>query len=398
MTDNTNCPRAVLYSCNLIKCSSSEFSLIPPPKKMLTATQSRQASREPGTPTIPATINHNDVSVATVFRKPIRKRRTQIGERLLVVEIPAPESRRLDRLSRKASQVRDLLDTSGITQRLLSVEIPIPESRRLDRPSRRAVISAQESSRVDRTFCKALIPLPELRIADTTFRRAVIQVPESRKAERPSRRALKRRGFLQLSKNTQQEIPISPISGGHSIAEDNPSVYSKLESCSGSVIRWIIAHLRVISPFRGPRPLGPRPLLRRLRSSQGNLGDLLRSPRSTKIVQAALGTNVGHLAVRSVGTQTYPVDDILRRETASSSDNAQAAPGTNVGHVAFRSMGTQSSPVDSIPTGEIALSSENARSSDSGQPAQFLIRQATRRAQEASTKENACKLDKSQIQ
>lgn len=365
---------------------------------MLTASQSRQASREPGTPTLPATINHNDVSVATVFRKPVRKLRTQIGERLLAVEIPAPESRRLDRLSRKASQSRDLIDTSGFTQRLLSVEIPIPESRRLDRPSRRAVISAQESSRVDRKFCKALIPLPELRIADTTFPRAFIQVPESRKADRPSRRAFKRRGFLELSEYTQQEIPLSPISGGHSRAEDNPSVHSRLESCSGSVIRWIIAHLCVISPFQGPRPLGHRPLLRRLRSSQRSLSDLLRSTRSTRIVQAALGTNVGHLAVRSVGTQTYPVDDIPRQETASSSDNAQAAPGMNVGHVAFRSIGTQSSPVDNIPRGEIALSSENARSSDSGQPAQFLIRQTTRRAQEASSKENACKLDKPQIQ
>lgn len=353
MTDrqHTNCARAVLYSCNLIKCSTSEFSLIPPPKKMLTTSQSRQASREQGTPALPATINYNDVSVATVFRKPRRRRRTQIGERLLAVEIPAPESRRLDRLSRKASQLRDLLDTSGFTQRLLSVEIPIPESRRLDRPSRRAVISAQESSRVDRTFCKALIPLPELGIADTTFRRAFIQVPESRKADRPSHRAFKRRGFLELSEYTQQEIPISPISEGHSVAEVNPSVHSRLESCSGSVIRWIIAHLCVFSPFRGPPPLGHRPLLRRLRSSQGSLGDLLRSTRSTKIVQAALWANAGHLAVRSVGTQICPGDDIPRQETASSSDNAQAAPGTNVGHVAFRSIGTQSSPVDNIPRG-----------------------------------------------
>lgn len=365
---------------------------------MLTATQSRQASREPGTPSLPATINHNDVSVATVSRKPLRSRRTQIGERLLAVEIPAPESRRLDRPFRKASQLRDLLDTSGFTQRLLSVEIPVPESRILDRPSRRAAIPAPESSRVDRPFCKVLIPLPELSIAATTSRRAFIQVPESRKADRTSRRAFKRRGFLELSEYTKQAIPIPPISGGHSMAEDNPSVHSRLESSSGSVIRWIIAHLCVIPPFRRPRPLGYRPLLWRLRSSQGKLGDLLRSTRSTKNVQAALGTNLGHLAVRSVGTQTYPVDGIPRRETASSSENAQAAPGTNVGHVAVRSVGTQSSPVDDIPRQESTLSSENVRSSDSGQPAQFSIRQATGRAQEASTTENAGKLDKPQNQ
>lgn len=365
---------------------------------MLTASQSRQGFREPGTPTLPATINHNDVSVATVSRKPLRRRRTKVGERLLAVEIPAPESRRLDGLSRKAFQLQDLLDTSGFTQRLLSVEIPVPESRRLDRPSRRAVIPAPESSRVDIPFCKALIPLPGLRIADTTSRRAFIQVPESRKADRPSRRAFKRRGFLELGEYTQQAIPIPPIPGEHSMAEDNPTVQSRLESSSGSVIRWIIAHLCVISPFRRLRPLGHHPLLRRLRSSQGSLGDLLRSTRSTKNVQAALGTNVGHLAVRSVGTQTYPVHHIPRRETASSSEFAQAAPGTNFGHVAVRSVGTQSSPVDDIPRRESALSSENVRSSDSGQPAQFLIRRATRRAQEASNKENAGKFDKPQIQ
>lgn len=95
-----------------------------------------------------------------------------------------------------------------------------------------------------------------------------------------------------------------------------------------------------------------------------------------------------------MAAQAYPVDDIPRRETASSSENAQAAPGTNVGHVAVRSIGTQSYPVDSIPKGYTALSPENVRSSDIGQPARILIRQATRRAQEASIKDNACRLDK----
>lgn len=76
-----------------------------------------------------------------------------------------------------------------------------------------------------------------------------------------SRRAFKRRGFLELREYTQQAIPITPISGGHSMAEDNLLVYSRLESSSGSVIRWIIAHLCVISPFRRPRPLGYRPIV-----------------------------------------------------------------------------------------------------------------------------------------
>lgn len=195
--------------------------------------QSRQASREPGTPTLPATINLNDVSVATVSRKPIRRRRTQIGERLLAVKIPAPESRRLDKLSRKASQPRDLLHTSGFTKRLQSVEIPVADQTILSIPSRRAVISAPESSRVDRTFCKALIPLQE-----------------SRKTDRPSRRAFKRRGFLELGEFAQQAIPILSISGGHSLTEDNPSVHSRLESSSRSVIPRITAQLCVISSFR----------------------------------------------------------------------------------------------------------------------------------------------------
>lgn len=179
------------------------------------------------------------------------------------------------------------------------------------------------------------------------------------------------------------------------MTEDNPSVHSRLESSSGSVITRIIAQLCVISPFRIPRSLGYRPLLRRLRSSQRSLGDLLRSTRSTTIVQRALGSNVGHLAVRSVGAQTYPVEDIPRRETASPSENAQAAPETNFGHVAVRSIGTQSSP-DNIPKRYIALSSKHVRSSDSGQPAQILMRQAARLAQEA--KENARKLDKPRSQ
>lgn len=339
--------------------------------------QSRQASREPGAPTLPATINLNDVSVATVSKKPIRRRRTQIVERLLAVEIPAPESRSLDTLSRTSSQ---LLHTSGFTMRLQSVEIPVAESRIMSRPSHRAVISAAEASRVDRTFCEAFIPLPG-----------------SRKADRPSRRALKRRGFLELGEIVQQARPISSISGGHSMTEDNPSVHSRLESSSGSVITRIIAQLCVISPFRIPRSLSYRPLLRRLRSSQRSLGDLLRSTRSTTIVQRALGSNVGHLAVRSVGAQTYPVEDIPRRETASSSEHAQAAPGTNFGHVAVRSIGTKSSP-DNIPKRYIALSSKHVRSSDSGQPAQILMRQAARLAQEASIKENARKLDKPRSQ
>lgn len=382
---------AVLYNCNPIKCSSSEFVLIPPLKKMLTARQSRQASREPGTPTLPATISHKNVSVATVSRKPLRRRRTQVVERLLAVEIPVSESRRLDRLSRKGSQLRDLLDTSGFTQRLLAVEIPVPESRRLDRPSRKVVIPAPESSRVDRPSCKALIPLPESRMVHTTSPRESIQVPES---NGPSRRAFKRRGFLELSESTQHAIPILPISGRHSMAKDNLSVHSRPELGSGSVIRRIIARLWVISPFRRPRPLGYRSLLRRLRSRKWSLGDLLRSTRSTTTAQAALGTNVDHLAVRSVGTQTYPVEDMPRREIASSSENVQAAPGTNVGHVAVRSVRTPPSPVDDIPRQESALSSENIRSSDSGQSAQFLMRQAARRAQEALTKNNAGKLDK----
>lgn len=346
--------------------------------------QSRQASREPGAPTLPATINLNDISVATVSRKPLRRLRTQIGERLFAIEIPAPESRRLDRLYRTASQPRDHLHTSGFTMRLQSVEIPVVESQILSKPSRRAVISTAESSRVDRKFCKAFIPLPG-----------------SRKADRPSRRAFKRPGFLELGEFAQQATPILSISGGHSMTEDNLSVHSWLESSSGSVITRIIAQLCVISPFRIPRSLGYRQLLRSLRCSQGILSDLLRSTRSTRstaIVQRALRSNVGHLAVRSVGAQTYPVDDILRRKTALSSENAQAAPGTNFGHVAVRSIGTQSSPVDDIPNGDIALDSEHVGSSDSGQPAQILMRQARRRAHEASIKENACKLDKPRSQ
>lgn len=153
--------------------------------------------------------------------------------------------------------------------------IAVPESRRLDRPFCRAVIPAPESSRVDRPSCKAFIPLPESRIADTTSRKVFIQVPEQRKADGPSRRAFKRRGFLKLSECTQQAIPIPPTSGGHSMAEDNLSVRSRPEPSSGSVIRRIIARLWVISPFRRPRPLGYRPLLRRLRSTQWSLDDLL---------------------------------------------------------------------------------------------------------------------------
>lgn len=360
---------------------------------MLTASESLQASREPDCPTLPATISHNNDSAATDSRKSLRRRRMQIVERLLAVEIPVTESRRLDKLSLKASQPRDLLNTRGFTQRLLAVEIPVPESRILDRPSRKAVILAPESSRVDRPSCKAFIPLPESRIVDTTSRRASIQVPESRKANGPSRRALKRRGFLELGQSTQHSISKSPISGRHSMAKDNLSVHPRPESSSVSVIRRIIARLWIISPFRRPRPLGYRPWSRRLQISQWSLGDLLRHTRSTTTVQAALGTNVGHLAVRSVGTQTYPVDEIPRRETASSSENDQAAPGTNVGHVAVRSVGTQPSPADDIPRRESALSSENIRRSESGQPARFLMRQAARRAQEVPTKDNAGKID-----
>lgn len=363
---------------------------------MLTASQSRRASRE-RTPTQPATTNYNDLRVTTVFRKPLRRRRMQAVERLLAVEIPVPESRRLDRLSRKASQLRNLLDTSGSTQRLLAVEIPVPELRRLDGRSRSVVVPAPKLSRIERPSCKALISLPESRIADTTSRRAFVQVPESRKVDRPSRRAFKRRGFLELSESTQQTIPMPPICRGHSMAEDNLSVPSRSESNSGSLIRRIIAHLWEISPFRRPRPLFYRLLSRRLRSSQWRLGDPLLSTRSTATVQAALGTNAGHLAVRSVETQTSPVDDIPRRETASCSKNDQAAPGTNVGLVVIRSVGTQSSPVNDTPRRESPLSFENVRSSDSGQPAQILMRQAARRAQEAFTKDTAGRLDKPRI-
>lgn len=71
--------------------------------------------------------------------------------------------------------------------------------------------------------------------------------------------------------------------------------------------------------------------------------------------------NVGHVAVRSVGTQIYPIDDIPRRETVLSSKNAQAAPGTNVSHVAVISVETQTSPVSEIPRQGTVLSSENAQ-------------------------------------
>ena len=128
---------------------------------MLTRSQSRQASREPGAPALPATTSHNDISVAIISRKTTPRRRTRIVERLIAVEIPVPESRGLDRPSRRASQVRDLPDTRGSTQRLLAVEIPVPQSRGLDRPSCRALIPVPESKRADRSSSGALVPVPE---------------------------------------------------------------------------------------------------------------------------------------------------------------------------------------------------------------------------------------------
>lgn len=177
------------------------------------------------------------------------------------------------------------------------------------------------------------------------------------------------------------------------MAETNISASSRLEANSGCLIRRIAARLWGRSPFRRPRTLDHRPLLKRLRSSRWSLGRLFRSNRFTTTAQDAPGTNVDHVAIRSVGTQTYPIDDIPRRETILSSENAQAAPRTNVSHVAVRSIETQTSPVDDIPRQETALSSENARSSDSGQPAELLMRQAARRAQEALANDNASKID-----
>lgn len=330
---------------------------------------------------MPATTSHNNVTEAIISRKTTRKRRTRVVERLLAVEIPVPESRALDRPSRRASQLRHLLDTSGYTQRLLAVEIPVPESSRVDRPS-----------------CGPLIPVPESRMVNRQSHRAFIPVPESRRADTPSRRALKLGNFLELSESAQQAIPIPPLSGRPSMAEINLSASSRPESNSGCVIRRIIARLWGISPFRRPRTLDHRQLLRRLRSSRWSLGRLFRSKFFTKTTQAAPGTNVGHVALRSLGAQPYQADDTPSRETVLSSENAQAAPGTNVSHFAVRSMETQTFPVDDIPRRETALSSENVRSSDSGQPAQFLMRQAARRAQEALAKNGAGKIDKPQTQ
>lgn len=403
---------------------------------MLTNSQSRQASREPGAPTLPATTSHNDISVAIMSRKITRRRRTRVVERLLAVEIPVPESRGLDRPSRRASQVRDISDTRGSTQRFLAVEIPVPQSNRMDRPSCRALIPVPESKTAGRSSCEALVPVPESKRADRSSRGAFIQVPESRTANRPSRRAFKLGDLLELSESTRQEIPVPPISGGPSMAETNLSASSRPESNSGSLTRRIIARLWGISPFRRPRTLDPRRLLRRLRSSRWDLGRLFRFNRLTTTAQAAPGTNfghvavrsvgtqayladhipkwetvfssgnaqavpwtnVGHVAVRSVGTQTYPLDDIPRRETVLSSENAQAAPGTNVGHVAVRSVETQTSPVDDIPRSETAVSSENIRSSASGQLGQFSIRKAARRTQVALAKDDAAKIDNPQTQ
>lgn len=402
---------------------------------MLTNSQSRQASREPGAPTLPATRSHNDISVAIISRKTIRTRRTGIVERLLAVEIPVPESRGLDKPSRRASQVRDLSDTSGSTQRLLAVKIPVTQSNRMGRPSCRALIPVPESKRADRSSCGALVPVPESKRADRSSRETFIQVPESRTANRPSRRAFKLGDLLELSESTQ-EIPGPPISGGPSMAETNISASSRPESNPGSLTRRIIARLWGISPFRRPRTLDHRRLLRRLRSSRWDLGRLFRFNRLTTTAQVAPGTNVGpiavksvgtqpylvddipkletvfssenaqavpwmnvgHVAVRSVGAQTYPVDDIQRRENVLCSENTQAAPGTNFSHVAVRSVETQTSPVDDIPRRETAVSSETVRSSDSGQPVQFSMRQAARRTQEALAKDDASKIDKLQNQ
>ena len=82
---------------------------------------------------------------------------------------------------------------------------------------------------------------------------------------------------------------------------------------------------------------------------------------SSENAQAAPGTNVSHVAVIFVETQTSPVDDIPRRGTVLSSENFQAAPGTNVSHVAVRSLETQTSPLDHIPRRETVLSSKNAQ-------------------------------------
>ena len=328
---------------------------------MLTNSLSRQASREPGAPTLPATTSHNDISVAIMSRKITRRRRTRVVERLLAVEIPVPQSRGLDRPSRRASQVRDLSDTRGSTQRFLAVEIPVPQSNRMDRPSCRALIPVPESKTADRSSCEALVPVPESKRADRSSRGAFIQVPESRTANRPSRRAFKLGDPLELSESTRQEIPVPPISGGPSMAETNLSASSRPESNSGSLTRRIIARLWGILSFRRPRTLDHRRLLRRLRSSRWDLGRLFRFNRLTTTAQAAPGTNFGHVAVRSVGTQAYLADHIPKWETIFSSGNAQALPWTNVGHVAVRSVGTQTYLVDDIPRRETVLSSENAQ-------------------------------------
>lgn len=311
----------------------------------------------------------------------IRNRRTRIVERLLAVEIPVQGSRTWDRPSPRASQLRDLHDTSGSTQRLLAVEIPL-----------------LEPSRVDRLSCGALIPVPESRMVDRPSRKALIPVPESRRANTSSRRALKLGNFLELSESAQKGIPILPISRKPSMAVTNLSSPSRPESNSGCVIRRVLVRLWEISPFRRPRTLDYRQLLRRLRSSRWILGRLFRSTRFTTTAKVAGGTNVGDHAVRSVRTQTYTVDDIPRQEIVLSSENAQAAPGTNVGHVAVRSIETQTSPVGDVPRRETALSSEYLRSSDSGRPAQFLMRQAAGRAQQSLAKDNAGKIDKSLVQ
>lgn len=280
--------------------------------------------------------------------------------RLLAVEVPVLESRRLDRPSRRASQLRGLLEPSGFTQRLLAVEIPGPESKKLDRPSRGGMTPVPESSKRYRPSYRPLAPVPESRIVDRASCGAFIPVPDSGRAVRPSRRASKLRDLLELSESTQQAIPIPPVSGGPSMAETNLSAYSRPQSNSVSVIRRSIARLWGISPFRRPRPLDHDPLLRRLWSSRRSLGGLLRLTRSKKTAQAASGTNVGHVAAKFVGTQTYPIDDIPRRETA--------------------------------------LASENVRNSHSDRPTQPLMRQAVRRAQEAPARDNAGKLDIPQTQ
>lgn len=162
----------------------------------------------------------------------------RVVERLLAVEIPVSKSRGSDRPSRRASQVRDLSDTRGSTQRLFALEIPVSQFEDLH----------------------------------------------------------------ELSESTRQELPVPPISGEPSMAEAILSASSRPESNSGSLTRSINARFWGILLFRRPRFLYHRRLLRRLRSSQWDLGRLFRFNRLTTTAQAALGANVGHVAVRSVGT------------------------------------------------------------------------------------------------